>query len=43
MGSYWCVESYFISWIESLDGEDGLLFLKDGFGKDFFVVEDVWI
>ncbi|CAP60552.1 uncharacterized protein PODANS_1_8430 [Podospora anserina S mat+] len=41
MGSYWRAESHSISWIESPDGEDGLLLLKDGPGKDFLVVEDV--
>ncbi|KAK0656729.1 dipeptidyl peptidase IV N-terminal region-domain-containing protein [Cercophora newfieldiana] len=37
----WYPRRHSISWIAGPEGEDGLLLVKDGFGKDFLVVEDV--
>ncbi|KAK0632280.1 dipeptidyl peptidase IV N-terminal region-domain-containing protein [Immersiella caudata] len=37
----WYPQRHSISWIAGPEGEDGLLLVKDGFGKDFLVVEDV--
>ena len=37
----WYPRRHSITWIAGPDGEDGLLMVKDGFGKDFLVVEDV--
>lgn len=41
MGGQWRAQRHEISWIQGLNGEDGLLLERQASGKDYLIVEDI--